>query len=217
MSEMSKNESKTRAKYKTCPQQQYDTMACRSGPGAGSAGIVHGLVSWTRTASPRNRARAFSNLVYACGCRIVAAIQEPAMLPPALAAMPRRLVLVLTLAAVQSGCAPGAWNDQSSFDAYLDVIEDACPQRIGQATISTLENNDASFLDTTSRLYYGKIDAAAYRQFITAFHGSSAQTNQAVDCIVAHLPDTPPPAPGLIPSTGIGPSAAPPPPAPAGY
>jgi hypothetical protein len=125
--------------------------------------------------------------------------------------LPRRLLYVLALVTAQSGCAPGAWNDQSGFDAYLDTIEDACPQRIGQATISTLEDNDASFLDTTSKLYYGKIDAAGYRQFITAFHGSSTETQQGIDCIVAHLPKLPPPAPGLLPRLGTGQDAPPPP------
>lgn len=136
------------------------------------------------------------------------------MMPTALTTLPRRLVFVLALVTAQSGCAPGAWNDQPDFDAFLDTIEDACPQRIGRARISTLETNDPSFLDTTSRLYYGKIDAAAYRQSITAFHSSSAETQQAIDCIIAHLPDTPPPAPGLLPRrTGGGQSDAPPPPA----
>ena len=127
-------------------------------------------------------------------------------------ALPRSLVFILALAATQSGCAPGAWNDQPDFNAFLDRVEAACPQRIGQARISTLDNNDVSFLDTTSRLYYGKIDAAAYRQSITAFHGSSAETQQAIDCILAHLPDTPPPTPGLLPRAGTGQPDAPPPP-----
>jgi hypothetical protein len=135
------------------------------------------------------------------------------MMPPALTALPSRLMFVLALVAAQSGCAPGAWNDQPDFDAFLDTIEDACPQRIGRARISTLETNDPSFLDTTSKLYYGKIDAAAYRQSITAFHGSSAETQQAIDCIIAHLPDTPPPTPGLLPRAGSSRTDAPPPPA----
>jgi len=134
------------------------------------------------------------------------------MTPPSLTALPLRLVFFLALAASQSGCAPGAWDDQPGYDAFLDTIENECPQRIGGVVISTLENHDASFLDSTSRLFYGKMDAAAYRQFIAAFHDSSAETEQAVSCIIAHLPNTAPPAPGLLPSVGTGRADAPPPP-----
>lgn len=102
-------------------------------------------------------------------------------------------MFVLALVTAQNGCEPGAWNDQPDFDAFLDTIEDACPQRIGRARISTLETNGPSFLDTTSRLYYGKIDAAAYHQSITAFHNSSAETNRRstasfLTCPVRHHP-----------------------------
>jgi len=134
------------------------------------------------------------------------------MTSPSLTALPLRLVCFWALVASQSGCAPGAWNEQSGFDVFLDTIENECPQRIGGAVISTLENNDASFLDATSKLYYGKMSAADYRQFITAFHNSSAQTNQGIDCIISHLPNAAPPAPGLLPSVGTGRADAPPPP-----
>jgi len=132
--------------------------------------------------------------------------------PPSLTALPLRLVFLLALATSQSGCAPGAWDDQPGYDAFLDIIENACPQRIGGVEISTLENNDASFLDTTSKLYYGKMSAADYRQFITSFHDSSTETNQAINCIISRLPNTAPPAPGLLPNVGTGRAAAPPPP-----
>jgi hypothetical protein len=117
-------------------------------------------------------------------------------------------LLVLSL----SGCAPGAWNDQSSSDVFFDTIENACPQRIGDFEISTLENNNASFLDITTQLYYGKIDTARYREFVTSFSDSTAETNQAIDCIIAHLPKTTPPAPSLLPDMGNMRNEAPPPP-----
>lgn len=118
----------------------------------------------------------------------------------------------MVLVASLGGCAPGAWNEQSDTDRFFNVIENACPQRIGGFEISALDNNNASFLDLTSRLYYGKIDPAGYREMVTSFSDSSAETNQAIDCIIAHLPNTPPPAPGLLPGVGTTSSAAPPPP-----
>jgi len=121
-------------------------------------------------------------------------------------------VIAMVLVTSLSGCAPGAWNDQSDSDVFFDVIENACPQRIGRFEISTLENNNASFLDITSRLYYGKIDPAGYREFVTSFSDSTAETNQAIDCIIAHLPKTTPTAPSLLPDMGNVRNDAPPPP-----
>lgn len=128
-------------------------------------------------------------------------------------ALPRRLVLVSALVTSLSGCAPDAWNAQSGYDVFMDTIETACPQRINGIEISTLENNSASFLDINSRLYYGKIDAAQYREYVTGFYDSSAETNQAIDCIIAQVPKSSPPAPGMLPDMGAGRANAPPPPA----
>lgn len=131
-----------------------------------------------------------------------------------LTALPRRLVLVSALVTSLSGCAPGAWNDQSGYDAFMDTIETACPQRINGIEISTLENNSASFLDINSKLYYGKIDAAQFRQYVQGFYDSSAETNQAIDCIISHVPKSAPSAPGLLPDRGARADAPPPPAAP---
>jgi hypothetical protein len=128
------------------------------------------------------------------------------------AASPLPSVTAIVLVVSLGGCAPGAWNEQSDTDKFFDAIENACPQRIGGAEISTLENHNASFLDVTSRLYYGKIDPAGYRELVTSFSDSSAETNQAIDCIIAHLPNTPPPSPSLLPDMGNASGDAPPPP-----
>lgn len=126
--------------------------------------------------------------------------------------MKKTIFAALSLVASLSGCAPGAWNEQSDTDKFFDAIENACPQRIGGFEISTLENNNASFLDITSRLYYGKIDPAGYREFVTSFSDSTSETNEAIDCIIAHLPNTAPSAPSLLPGMGNARSDAPPPP-----
>ena len=134
-------------------------------------------------------------------------------MPHSRTALPGRLVLVSALVTSLSGCAPGAWNAQSGYDVFMDTIETACPQRINGIEISTLENNSASFLDISSRLYYGKISAAQYREYVTGFYDGSAETNQAIDCIISHVPNTPPVTPGRLPGMGGGNNDAPPPPA----
>jgi len=124
------------------------------------------------------------------------------MMQPFFLASSSRLVSVAATLVLLGGCAPGAWNDQPDFDAFMDTIETACPQRINGIEISTLENNSASFLDINSRLYYGKIDAAQFRQYIHGFYDSSAETNQAIDCIISHVPKQESTAPGLLPGSG---------------
>jgi hypothetical protein len=134
-------------------------------------------------------------------------------MPSSPAVFPLHLALLSALVVSVSGCAPGAWNTQSGYDVFMDTIETACPQRINGIEISTLENNDASFLDINSRLYYGKISADQFRQYVQGFYSSSAETNQAIDCIIAHVPKTTPPTPSRLPGVGSGFSNAPPPPA----
>ena len=129
------------------------------------------------------------------------------------AVFPLRLVLLSALVVSVSGCAPGAWNAQSGYDVFMNTIETDCPQRIHGVEISTLENNDASFLDINSRLYYGKISADQFREYVNGFYGESPETNQAIDCIIAHVPKTAPAAPSRLPDMGDGFSKAPPPPA----
>lgn len=121
--------------------------------------------------------------------------------------------IALALAASLSACAPGAWNEQTPVDRFFDTIENACTQRIGDFEISTLENHNAYFLDITSQLYYGTMTPDKYRFLVTSFSDSGVGTNQAIDCIIAHLPNTPPPAPGLLPGMKApdAPVAPPPP------
>jgi hypothetical protein len=95
-------------------------------------------------------------------------------------------------AAILSACAPDAVGPGPSpgYSQFLDLISKACyPKSIGGAQISALVmNQSAFFLDTTSKLYFGKIGPEAYRANITAFTDSGRQTQQAIDCILEHLP-----------------------------
>ena len=112
----------------------------------------------------------------------------------------------LTLA----GCAPGAWNQQSDYDKFLYKLQAACPYaRAGQwqiyAGAQPLVNN-ATFIDLTSRLYYGKINRDQYATSIAA-NTFGRENDPAIQCVFDNLP--PRPAAGASP----GPMTAPPPPA----
>ena len=116
-------------------------------------------------------------------------------------------VAALAAAALIGGCAPDAWKPAPGYDGFLDLIAQQCyPDTIGGVLVRQLVNNvsSAGFLDATSRLYYGKMDALAYRQFVTAFSDNGTATNKAIDCILGHLPADRPRTPG-------GPSVPPPP------
>jgi hypothetical protein len=134
-------------------------------------------------------------------------------MPSSTAVFPLRLVLLSALVVSVSGCAPGAWNAQTGYDTFMNTIATACPQRIHGVEISTLENNDASFLDINSRLYYGKISPDQFREYVNGFYSDSPETNQAIDCIIAHVPKTPPAPPPRVLNMGGTNNEAPPPPA----
>jgi hypothetical protein len=104
-------------------------------------------------------------------------------------------IAVLAAATLVGGCAPDAWKPAPGYDAFLDLIGRKCyPDTIGGVFVKDLAGGSvsASFLDATSRLYYGKMDAVAYRQFVTAFSDNGTATNKAIDCILNHLPSTRP-------------------------
>jgi hypothetical protein len=107
-------------------------------------------------------------------------------------------IAVLAAATFVGGCAPDAWKPAPDYDAFLDLIGRKCyPDTIGGVFVKDLAGGSvsASFLDATSRLYYGKMDAVAYRQFVTAFSDNGTATNKAIDCILNHLPSTRPQPP----------------------
>ena len=107
----------------------------------------------------------------------------------------------IAAAGLLAGCAPDAWNAQSSYDQFLDTIAKKCfPQQLGQYLISDLIYGSSSyFLDETSRLYYGKINSASYRNAMVSFSDNSAATNRGIDCILSYLPSSPQAAPGITP------------------
>jgi len=114
-------------------------------------------------------------------------------------------IAALAMATLIGGCAPDAWKPAPGYDSFLDLISRQCyPDTIGGVLVRELASGQVSagFLDATSRLYFGKMDARAYRQFVVAFSDNGAATNKAIDCILQHLPaDRPRSAgvPGVVP------------------
>ncbi|MCU0896625.1 MAG: hypothetical protein MUC55_03900 [Burkholderiales bacterium] len=116
---------------------------------------------------------------------------------------------LLVAAAGLAGCAPGAWNEQSEFDKFIYKLQAACPYaRSGQWQMysggAQLVNN-ATFLDLTSRLYYGKISRAQYASGVAA-QTFGREDDPAIQCVFNNLPA------GAGQGAAPGPMYAPPPP-----
>jgi len=129
----------------------------------------------------------------------------------------RLSIAAIAAAGLLAGCAPDAWNAQSSFDQYLDTVAKKCyPLQLGQYLISDLIYGSSSyFMDEASRLYYGKISQASFRNAMVSFSNDSAATHRGVDCIISQLPSAPPASPGVAPflkPQGNNPGNVPPPP-----
>jgi len=127
----------------------------------------------------------------------------------------------ITLAAIAAagllaGCAPDSIRPAPGYDQFLDTIAKKCfPQQLGQYLISDLiYGSSAYFLDETSRLYFGKISQASYRNAMVSFSNDSAATHRGVDCILSYLPSAPPPLPGSTPYMAPGGQGNVPPPPP---
>jgi hypothetical protein len=101
----------------------------------------------------------------------------------------RALSLTIIIAAAGlAACAPDAWKPDPGFDGWTNRITQECyPRSIGGAQFTQLFMN-SSFLDSTSRLYFGKIDRQQYTDVINSFY--PGDNKAALDCIFAKLPPT---------------------------
>jgi hypothetical protein len=106
----------------------------------------------------------------------------------------RVTVLIVAVLAV-AACAPDAVNNRAAtgFDLFVNRISRACaPIQLGQFQLANplmggVGNNSYDYwLDQTSRLYYHRIGAAAYRESLNAFFG--AGNDATIDCILRNLP-----------------------------
>ena len=106
--------------------------------------------------------------------------------------------LALALLVAAGGCAPDSVTNvqATGYNAYLNTIASSCnPLMLGDANVSEwLQNqgvndpNYSYFLDLTSRLYYGNVSPAAYRDGITGFFGPSTRNEASFACIFRNLP-----------------------------
>jgi hypothetical protein len=106
--------------------------------------------------------------------------------------------LALAFAVAATGCAQDSvTNAQATgYNAFLNTIATNCnPLMLGDANVSEwIQNNGANnfnysyFLDMTSKLYYGNISPAAYREGITGFLGPSSRNEASFACIFRNLP-----------------------------
>jgi hypothetical protein len=97
-----------------------------------------------------------------------------------------------------AGCAPDSVTNvqATGFNAYLNTIGTSCyPLMLGDANVSEwIRNGGANqfnysyFLDMTSKLYYGNISPAAYRDGITGFLGPSSRNEASFACIFRNPP-----------------------------
>lgn len=100
---------------------------------------------------------------------------------------PAAACLVVATAAI-AACAPDAWKPAPGFDGWTNRITQECyPRTIGDAQFTALFNQP-SFLDLTSRLYFGKIDRHQYTDQVNSFY--PGDNRAALDCMFAKLPPT---------------------------
>ena len=110
----------------------------------------------------------------------------------------RTACALVAFAVALAGCAPDSvTNAQATgYNAYLNTIATSCnPLMLGENNVSEwLQNqgvnnpNYSYFLDMTSRLYYGNISPAGYRDGITAFFGASTRNDASFACMFRNLP-----------------------------
>jgi hypothetical protein len=98
---------------------------------------------------------------------------------------------------ILAGCAPEAMSNYQAtgFNGYLATLKRSCPNmRIGDNEIGLalayggINENYNYWLDMTSRLFYGRISPAAYRDGITGQLGPGSSNAAAFDCIFGNLP-----------------------------
>jgi hypothetical protein len=102
-------------------------------------------------------------------------------------------VAALAAALAADGCADpvGRPAMAGTYEVFLNEVSIACPPlAINKVQVSYLiENKVPYFMDTTAQLYGGKLDPTGYRNRITTLADDNGIfTNQAIDCILKHLP-----------------------------
>lgn len=111
--------------------------------------------------------------------------------------MPRTFLSALAagvLATVTlTACAPDAFRRTPEFDQWIRGVRDACHrERIGKYTVGGLLDSAGSregghFLNQTSRLYHGTIDADEWTRNVSPFL-LARPNDPGVACVLDRLP-----------------------------
>ncbi len=91
------------------------------------------------------------------------------------------------------GFAPDALVENPGAEAFLTQVGKACGDiNLGAATIAyrLQSQDDVYFVDETTKLWYGDISRAQYRDDISAFY-PAGDSPRAVDCVIRQLPAQP--------------------------
>jgi hypothetical protein len=118
---------------------------------------------------------------------------------------PRRCLIAISiaLAVAVAGCAPDAVRPERPYDAFLDRVQNNCGNlRLGPAFITTLlRQQDAYFLDLTSRFFNGLVSEQNFVEALESFY-NAPPGSPSIRCILQQMPapGSPPPlsAPPVI-------------------
>ena len=112
----------------------------------------------------------------------------------------------LSLLSIAAGCAPDTVSNRQAtgFNGYLNTLAYSCrPLVIGPYDVGSWlmmrgsdDPNYSYFLDMTSKLYYGTVSQADYREGLIGFLGAGSTNAQSFACIFANLPSAKPPGTG---------------------
>jgi len=115
----------------------------------------------------------------------------------------RRLIAIsVALSLGVAGCAPDAILPERPYDAFLDRVQNHCGNlRLGPAFIDTLlRQQDAYFLDLTSRYFNGKVSRQNFVDALESFYNAPADS-PSIRCILQQMP-----APGAPPPLSAPPA-----------
>ena len=115
----------------------------------------------------------------------------------------RRLIAIsVALSLGVAGCAPDSILPERPYDAFLDRVQNHCGNlRLGPAFIDTLlRQQDAYFLDLTSRYFNGKVSRQNFVDALESFYNAPADS-PSIRCILQQMP-----APGAPPPLSAPPA-----------
>jgi hypothetical protein len=96
----------------------------------------------------------------------------------------------LLMALAAAACAPDSWRPDPEFSRWAGrVIQECHPLTIGKETLDSRFRQE-TFLNLTSRLYFGRINVQQYSNSLNSFY--PGDNRAAIECIVSRLPPTTP-------------------------